>query len=62
MSAGDDAARFSYSVRWSTEGAAYIGTVEELPSLSWIAENSSAAFEGIRALAADTIAGMGPPA
>ena len=47
---------YAYRVRWSAEDAAYVGTVAELPSLSWIADDRGAAFEGIQALVADVLA------
>lgn len=49
---------YTYRVRWSAEDAAYIGTVAELPSLSWAAEQQADAFVGIRALVADVLDDM----
>lgn len=49
---------YTYRVRWSTEDAAYIGTVAELPSLSWAAEQQAEAFAGIRTLVADVLDDM----
>lgn len=44
------AEHYTYRVRWSAEDAAYVGTVAELPSLSWVAEKQIDAFVGIRSL------------
>ena len=40
------AEHYTYRVRWSTEDGSYVGTVAELPSLSWLADDRRAAFEG----------------
>lgn len=48
-------AHYTYRVRWSAEDRAFVGTVAELPSLSWIAEQAVDAFTGICALAADVV-------
>ncbi|MHA3725210.1 type II toxin-antitoxin system HicB family antitoxin [Leucobacter sp. HY1910] len=58
---------YTYRVRWSGEDDAFVGTVAELPSLSWIEESQTAAFEGIRALVASVLhdmqlSGEAPPA
>lgn len=52
------AEHYVYRVHWSGEDASYVGTVAELPSLSWLAEKSGAAFTGIRNLAAEVVADM----
>ncbi|WP_017582420.1 type II toxin-antitoxin system HicB family antitoxin [Nocardiopsis valliformis] len=52
------AEHYAYRVQWSAEDEAYVGTVAEFPSLSWVASESSEAFEGIRQLAADTVEDM----
>ncbi len=49
---------YTYRVRWSQEDASYVGTVAELPSLSWLSEDSPGAFDGIRRLVADVLADM----
>ncbi|MFB2581254.1 type II toxin-antitoxin system HicB family antitoxin [Herbiconiux sp. P15] len=49
---------YSFRVRWSAEDQAYVGTVAEMPSLSWLAEVRSEAFEGIQRLAADLVVEM----
>ncbi|MDR1078715.1 MAG: toxin-antitoxin system HicB family antitoxin [Propionibacteriaceae bacterium] len=41
---------YTYRVRWSAEDDAHIGTVAELPSLSWVADSQDEAFAGIREL------------
>lgn len=49
---------YTYRVRWSVEDQSYIGTVAEFPSLSWIADEQSDAFNGIRRLVADVLEDM----
>lgn len=61
------AEHYVYRVRWSAEDEAYVGTVAEFPSLSWVDPMSTEAFTGIRQLAADTVddmleSGEQPPA
>lgn len=53
-----NAAHYTYRVRWSAEDDAYIGTVAEMPSLSWAAETQTDAFTGIRSLVADVLEDM----
>ena len=53
-----DAAHYVYRVVWSPEDQAHVGTVAELPSLSWIDEDPDVAFSGIRALVRDVLADM----
>lgn len=53
-----NAEHYTYRVRWSAEDAAYIGTVAEMPSLSWAAEKQVDAFVGIRALVAEVLDDM----
>lgn len=38
---------YSYRVRWSEEDQEYVGTVAEFPSLSWLADTSREAFDGV---------------
>lgn len=52
------AEHYAYRVRWSAEDEAFVGTVAEFPSLSWVATTGGGAFEGIRELAADTVEDM----
>ncbi len=49
---------YTYRVRWSAEDQAYVGTVAELPSLSWLSVDQADAFRGIRALVADVLDDM----
>ena len=49
------AAHYAYRVRWSAEDEAYLGTVAEFPSLSWLAEDRSEAFTSVQGLAADVV-------
>lgn len=49
---------YTYRVRWSAEDEAYLGTVAELPSLSWLADDRTEAFEGIQRLVADVVEDM----
>jgi hypothetical protein len=34
------AEHYTYRVAWSAEDESFVGTVAELPSLSWLAENA----------------------
>ena len=52
------AERYTYRIRWSVEDAAYVGTVAEFPSLSWVADQQHEAFEGIRSLVKGVIDDM----
>lgn len=49
---------YSYRVGWSPEDDAYVGTVVELPSLSWVDEDRARAFGGIQRLVEEVIAEM----
>ena len=49
---------YTYRVRWSVEDDAYIGTVAEFPSLSWLADDQREAFDGIRTLVLDVLNDM----
>ena len=49
------AEHYTYRVRWSLEDDLYVGTVAELPSLSWLAEDAADAFAGIERLASQTV-------
>lgn len=53
-----DALHYTYRVTWSPEDSEYVGTVVELPSLSWLAADEREAFDGIRSLAAEVVADM----
>lgn len=52
------AEHYTYRVRWSGEDEQYVATVAEMPSLSWLADTSSEAFEGIRTVVADVLEDM----
>jgi predicted HicB family RNase H-like nuclease len=52
------AEHYTYRVRWSPEDEAFVGTVAEMPSLSWIDELSDGAFGGIRDLVKSVIDDM----
>lgn len=49
------AEHYTYRVAWSAEDGSFVGTVAELPSLSWLAETSAEAFDGIQRLAEEVI-------
>lgn len=53
-----NADHYSYRVRWSADDVGYVGTVAELPSLSWVDADPLAAFNGIRGLVAEVLADM----
>lgn len=48
--------RRRYLVRWSAEDEAWVGTVDGVPSLSWIADSRAEALAGIRTLHVTDIA------
>lgn len=47
---------YTYRVHWSPEDDLYVGTVAELPSLSWLAPDQTGALTGIKSVASDTVA------
>lgn len=49
---------YTYRVRWSAEDEAHIGTVAEMPSLSWAAETQVGAMTGILTLVEDALQDM----
>jgi len=49
---------YTYRVHWSTEDGAFVATVAELPSLSWIADTPGDALAGLLALAREVAAEM----
>ena len=53
-----NADHYTYRVRWSAEDEAFVGTVAEMSSLSWLADAQHSAFDGIRALVADVLDDM----
>ena len=52
------AQHYTYRVHWSPEDDLYIGTVAELPSLSWLASDQTDAFVGIKRVASQTVADL----
>jgi predicted HicB family RNase H-like nuclease len=52
------AEHYTYRVHWSAEDDGYVGSVAEMPSLSWVAEDQVEAFLGIWNLCAETVADM----
>lgn len=55
MSAAD---HYTYRVHWSAEDEEYIGTVAELPSVSWLAADRMEAFIGIQRVTEEIVAEM----
>lgn len=53
-----NAEHYTYRVGWSAEDQEYVGTVAELPSLSWLAETQHEAFAGVRALVDQVVQDM----
>ncbi|SJN10730.1 hypothetical protein FM113_09945 [Leucobacter sp. 7(1)] len=53
-----NADHYSYRVRWSNEDNSYIGTVAEMNSLSWAADDQLDALRGIRSLVAEVLEDM----
>lgn len=49
---------YTYRVHWSAEDGEYVGTVAELPSVSWLAEDRMEAFIGIQRVAEEIVADM----
>ena len=49
------AQHYTYRVHWSPEDDMYVGTVAELPLLSWLASDQMEAFAGIYRVASETI-------
>jgi len=49
------AQHYTYRVTWSPEDEEFVGTVAELPSLSWLDPDAAVAFAGIRTLAAEVV-------
>lgn len=52
------AEHYTYRVHWSPEDDAFVGTVAEFPSLSWVATDQLKAFRGIRQLVQDVLEDM----
>lgn len=49
---------YTYRITWSAEDEAYVSTVAEFPSLSWIDTDRTAALSGIEALLQDVLDDM----
>jgi predicted RNase H-like HicB family nuclease len=49
---------YTYRVHWSAEDGEYIGTVAELPSVSWLAEDRLEAFVGVQRVVEEIVADM----
>jgi predicted HicB family RNase H-like nuclease len=49
---------YTYRVSWSGEDDEHVGTCQEFPSLSHLANSPEAALRGVRALVADLVADM----
>ena len=58
MMSNVNADHYTYRVRWSGEDDAFVGSVAELPSLSWIATQQTEALVGIRSLVEEVLADM----
>ncbi|MDR1851757.1 MAG: toxin-antitoxin system HicB family antitoxin [Propionibacteriaceae bacterium] len=54
----DVASHYSYRVHWSAEDDMFVGTVAELPSLSWLADEQVEAFTGIVRATQEAVADM----
>jgi len=52
------AEHYTYRVHWSPEDELFVGTVAELPSLSWLAPDQTEAFTGIHQAALETVADL----
>ena len=52
------AQHYTYRVHWSPEDEMFVGTVAELPSLSWLSVDQLEAFAGIYRIAAETVADL----
>lgn len=49
---------YTYRLRWSAEDEAFIATIAEMPSLSWIADDQVEALRGLRTLVNDALTDM----
>ncbi|AIY01935.1 hypothetical protein ART_2336 [Arthrobacter sp. PAMC 25486] len=49
---------YTYRVRWSGEDGEFVGTVAELPSLSWLDADRALAFQGIQDRVGEVVADM----
>lgn len=53
-----NADHYTYRVRWSGDDESFIGTVAEMKSLSWAADDQIEALKGIRDLVAEVLEDM----
>jgi len=53
-----DTDQYTYRAEWSMEDLAWVATVAELPSMSWIAQTKQAALAGLAHLVKATVAQM----
>ena len=49
------AEHYTYRVAWSAEDRSFVGTVAELPSLSWLAHTGAEPFDGIQRRAEEVV-------
>lgn len=49
---------YTYRVTWSPEDGEFVGSVAEMPSLSWLDADERGAFDGIRSLVESVIEDM----
>ena len=49
---------YTYRVHWSADDREYIGTVAELPSVSWLAGDSTEALLGVQRVADEVVTEM----
>jgi len=54
----NDVRHYAYRVLWSEEDQEFIGLCAEFPSLSWLAEDQSAALAGIVKVVKEAVADM----
>ena len=52
------AEHYTYRVHWSPEDEMFVGTVAELPSLSWLDADQMEAFAGIYRVVSETVADL----
>lgn len=53
-----DVQHYTYRVRWSAEDEAFVGTIAEFPSLSWLDDTQLGAFLGAQNLVTDILDDM----
>lgn len=50
-----DVTHYAYRVDWSAEDAAFVATVVEFPSLSWVSDDQGSALRGLAELVGSVI-------